>query len=131
MAMLPRTPQNRTRKSAAAVFPPFTAATVARTRAACTMITAHGTVPVHLHLPPQQARAADDRAAGSGVDADLFLDARPAEDDHQRGDPGQAVSGSGLGGRVPQAARHAAVLPRRRNAAPVRRLRAAPDSLPG
>src|SRR5258706_12016297 len=36
--MLPRTPQNRTRKSPPAVFPALTADTLARTRAACTMI---------------------------------------------------------------------------------------------
>src|SRR6185503_15521014 len=36
--MLPRTPQNRTRKSLPAVFPAFTIDTLARTRAACTMI---------------------------------------------------------------------------------------------
>src|SRR5258705_4973094 len=129
--MLPRTPQNRTRKSPPAVVPPFTAATLARTRAACTMILPHGTVAVRLYPALFEARAGDDPAAGGRVDADLFLDAGPAEGHHQRGNPGQALSRGRFHGRVPEGSPDAAGRPRRRIAAPVRRLRAAPAALPG
>src|SRR5258706_14624821 len=124
--MLPRTPQNRTRKSS-----PFAmAATVARTRAACTMIPPHGTLPLRVHPALLEARAANDRSAGRRLDADLLFDARPAQGDHQRGDPGQALPGSQLRGGVPQDPSEPAGFPRWRLAAPVRRFPDAPVAVP-
>ena len=64
--------------------------------------TAGGTQPFRLHHPLQQARPAADRAAGGRHHGGLLPVARPAEDHHQRGDPGRQVPAARRHRRLPR-----------------------------